>query len=206
MAPRNRPMGLLTDTTAGRQLAALVTARAPKTVGQITRFNTDARLNATGTRQWRFNVSNVKSSPWVLATAVPQNELDRTANRITVFALMIDALVLVLGLLVGVLASRRIVRPVKEITQAASDLEQNRFGPAKRDAAAHRNDELGTLARSFRRMGSEIVQRERLLREQVRRLTVVVDSKRVDRVVGEITDSDFFQNLVEQADELRKQP
>ena len=206
VAPRNRDMGALTDTTAGRQLAALITARAPKTVGPVTRLTTDARLDATGTRQWRFNVSTVKSSPWILVTAVPQNELDRAANRITLFALLIDALVLVLGLLVGVLASRRIVRPVQEITRAAGDLEKDRFDPKVLDAAARRNDELGTLARSFRRMGSEIVQRERLLREQVRKLTVVIDRKRVDREVSEITDSDYFQNLVEQADELRKQP
>ncbi len=206
LAPANRSMVPFTSSAAGRRLASVIAARAPKADGPITQFSAEARMDGTALKRWRFDVSTVKSSHWVLVSAVPQSEIDRTANRITLFQVLIDALVLLVGLFVGLLSSRRIVRPVETITQAATALEEDRFDPTVLDAAANRRDELGALARAFRRMGSEVVDRQRRLREQVKDLTVVVDRKKVERDVGEITESDYFQELAKRAEDLRKRP
>ena len=71
------------------------------------------------------------------------------------------------------------------------------------DSAAARRDEVGTLARAFQRMGTEIVERERKLREQVTKLSVVIDRQKVAEEAGAITDSDFFKDLAQKKDALR---
>ena len=83
-------------------------------------------------------------------------------------------------------------------------LEEDHFEPESLDAAAARRDEVGGLARAFRRMAAEVVERERALRERVSRLQVVIDRRKVDEEITQITESDFFRRLEEQADELRK--
>jgi hypothetical protein len=63
---------------------------------------------------------------------------------------------------------------------------------------------VGTLARTFQRMGAEVVERERKLREQVTKLTVVIDRQKVAEEAGAITDSDYFKELKQRASELRE--
>ena len=53
-------------------------------------------------------------------------------------------------------------------------------------------------------MGTEIIERENLLRAQVEGLTVQIDRGRVNEQVAQITDSDYFRDLKARADELRR--
>jgi len=53
-------------------------------------------------------------------------------------------------------------------------------------------------------MGAELLAREIKLREQVEKLTVVIDRTRLAESVDEITESEDFQRIKAQADELRK--
>lgn len=109
-----------------------------------------------------------------------------------------------LGLISGLLVSRRIARPVEDITRAAHDLAADRFDPQTLDRAAGRRDEVGELARVFKRMASDVVARERELRERVARLTIEIDRTKVERTVSEITETEYFQQLQARADELRR--
>ena len=112
--------------------------------------------------------------------------------------------VLLIGLVAGLLLSRRIVRPVEDVKKAARALAEDRFDPAALDRAATRQDEVGELARTFQRMGTEVVERERALRDQVARLRVEIDRTRVDEAVSEITETEYFQQLRERAESLRR--
>ena len=141
---------------------------------------------------------------WTLVSAIPRRELQAPGLQLGLRQLLLSLLVLIAGLGIGLLASRRIVRPVEAMTAAAIDLENDRFDPASLDDAAARTDEVGALARAFRRMGTEVLERERRLREQVERLSVSIDRKRVERDVGEITESDFFRDLQSRAREMRR--
>jgi HAMP domain-containing protein len=153
---------------------------------------------------WRFGVSRVPSQDWVLVSAVPLAELTRSANALALRQVLLSALVLCIGLAIGLLTSRRIVRPVQDLTNAARALEDDKFDPTALDNAAARRDELGGLARAFRRMAAEVVERERALRERVSRLEVVIDRRKVNDEISAITESDFFRNLERQAEELRR--
>ena len=53
-------------------------------------------------------------------------------------------------------------------------------------------------------MGTEIVERERQLRDQVRKLTVVVDRRKVSEDASAIAESDFFKDLAQKKDSLRQ--
>jgi HAMP domain-containing protein len=135
---------------------------------------------------------------------VPEARVHELGDRLARNQILLGLVVLVLGVGVGVLVSRRIVRPVQDLTDAAVALEADAFAPERLDAAAARRDEVGTLARAFRRMAAEVVARERALRAQVARLQVVIDRDKVDREITEITDTDFFQGLERRAAALRE--
>jgi hypothetical protein len=53
-------------------------------------------------------------------------------------------------------------------------------------------------------MAGEVRAREDALRHQVRELTIEIDETRQARKVAEITDSDYFRSLRDQAAELRR--
>lgn len=186
------------DDTLVRRLLAV----APDD-GTIVPVEVDARLGESR-RSWRFDLSSVGADRWVLVSAVPSSALVESANDLALKQVLLSALVLVLGLAIGLLTSRRIVRPVQDITGAALALEEERFDPASLDRAANRRDEVGVLARAFRRMAGEVVERERSLRERVRRLEVVVDQRKVDEEINTIVETDFFRRLEARAEVLRR--
>lgn len=171
--------------------------------GTIVSLDADARLGGREQR-WYFDVSSVGSKRWVLVSAVPKRVLVEAANELAVRQVLLAGLVLVLGLALGLTASRRIIRPVRQVTSAASALENDEFDPTSLDAAAGRRDEVGVLARTFRRMAAEVVERERALRDRVRRLEVVIDQKKVAEEINTIVETDFFRRLEAKADSLRR--
>ncbi len=203
-APAGHPLGQLSSTAAGRALVARAIALAPTTPGPIAHFVTDASFRNGHSEPWQFDVSIEMADHWILVSTIPTEELTRAGNLLALRQGLLELVVLMIGLVVGLLASRRIARPVEQLTRAATALEQNRFDPTMLDDAATRKDELGSLARAFRHMGSQIVERERSLREQVKRLTIGVDRDKVAQSVNEIGDDDYFRDLQERGKQLRE--
>jgi two-component system, cell cycle response regulator len=93
---------------------------------------------------------------------------------------------------------------VSLVTAAATAVETSTFEPAILDGVAMRVDALGQLARVFQRMAREVYAREERLKLQVRELRIEIDEARQARKVAEITESDYFQQLRSQADDLRR--
>ena len=140
---------------------------------------------------------------WILVSAVNQDQLEAPARALAYQMGAIALVVVVIGLVLGILLSRRITTPVDTITRAAGSLADGTFDPTSLDSVAERSDELGDLARTFQAMGTEIVERERRLREQVQQLSVRIDRDKVAAEVQEITESDYFQRLKARSRELR---
>jgi len=203
-APSDHDLAALGETTNDGRLADHLVAAAPAAGSGIARVDTSARLQGSSDQNWRFDVSTVASQDWVLVSAVPLAQLNSAADQLALRQIMLCIAVLLFGLAIGVMATRRMIRPVRDLTDAAIALEEERFDPKSLDAAAGRKDEVGSLARAFRRMSAEVLQRERKLREKVSRLQVVVDQKKVEDSVAEIADSDFFRDLEEQAKKMRE--
>jgi two-component system, cell cycle response regulator len=92
---------------------------------------------------------------------------------------------------------------VDRLTEAAAAVEAQTFDPESLAELADRSDGLGQLTRLFQQMARDYHRRETMLKEQVRELRIDVDKHRQAHQVGEITGSDYFQQLRARADELR---
>jgi len=95
---------------------------------------------------------------------------------------------------------------VGRVVAAAAEVEAGRFESSELDSVAGRDDALGQLARVFQRMAIEVLARERLLKQQVRQLRIEIDEARAARQVAEITQTEYFQDLLAKAARLRLGP
>lgn len=95
------------------------------------------------------------------------------------------------------------LRNVDHVTAAAAAVEDGEFDPETLAQVATRRDELGQLARVFRRMAREVYAREQRLKQEVQQLRIEIDEARTARQVAEITETDYFQDLQRKADQLR---
>jgi hypothetical protein len=59
------------------------------------------------------------------------------------------------------------------------------------------------LALVFQEMARQVYAREQQLQRQVQQLRIEIDQERRAREVADITESDYFQQLLGKADELR---
>lgn len=92
---------------------------------------------------------------------------------------------------------------VRLLTSAASAVEAGTYEAALITDVAERPDELGQLARVFQAMVREVRAREERLVQQVQVLQIEIDEARQAQRVAEITESEFYQKLTAEADELR---
>jgi two-component system cell cycle sensor histidine kinase/response regulator CckA len=192
------------QTAAGQEAIASILAAAPTEAGVELTATIQAPWNPDGDGAWRIQTSTTGGDlDWILVSAVNQEELAAPARALAIQMALIAVLVVLVGLIIGVLLSRRITKPVDAVARAATSLADGTFDPTTLDSAARRTDELGDLARTFRTMGIEIAARERRLREQVQQLSVQIDRTKVAAEVQEITESDYFQRLKSRSRELR---
>jgi two-component system cell cycle response regulator len=92
---------------------------------------------------------------------------------------------------------------VAAVQAAAAAVESGTFHAEGLASVAARTDELGTLARVFQRMASEVQAREERLKTQLTQLRIEIDEARKTKHVEEITSGGFFQELRGRADKLR---
>jgi DNA-binding response OmpR family regulator len=92
---------------------------------------------------------------------------------------------------------------VDRVTAAAAAIKNNTFQKKSLDEVASRSDELGQLAQVFQEMARQVYDREQRLQQQVQQLRIEIDQTRKTREVADITESEYFQQLLGKADELR---
>jgi len=90
------------------------------------------------------------------------------------------------------------------VVRAAGAVEAGNYDAASLDRVAGRDDALGNLARVFQRMAQEVYAREQRLKQEIQELRIEIDEARQAKKVAEITDSDYFQRLETQADQIRR--
>src|SRR5881275_1024105 len=95
------------------------------------------------------------------------------------------------------------LQQVGRITAAAAAIKANTFQTESLDEEASRSDELGQLAQVFQEMARQVYAREQHLQRQVQQLRIEIDQERRAREVADLTESDYFQQLLGKAEELR---
>lgn len=145
---------------------------------------------------------------------VPAKQLFESAHHafvlfigifITIFAIVI--------LLINYLLQRNMIQPIKPLAQLAQKISANsisgeeaaEFEQKRLVAIAKRKDELGHLGRVFQNMMHEVAMREQQLREQVQKLRVQIDETKRAKQVAEIEDSESFQKIQREAQNIRNQ-
>ena len=95
------------------------------------------------------------------------------------------------------------LQQVGRVTAAAAAIKTNTFQPESLDEVARRSDELGQLALVFQEMARQVYAREQQLQRQMLQLRIEIDQQRRASEVADITESDYFQQLLGRAGELR---
>src|SRR5437868_14682293 len=95
------------------------------------------------------------------------------------------------------------LQQVDRVTAAAAAIKANTFQYESLNEVARRPDELGQLAQVFQEMARQVYAREQQLKRQVQQLRIEIDQARKASEVAEITESDYFQQLLAKAQELR---
>ncbi len=107
---------------------------------------------------------------WSLVVVVPKSiymqEID-TNNQATFVIILI---MLGVNILVGLAIATWLLNPIKNLMNAAKDIEEESFNPEELTSVAKRNDELGQMARVFQEMGSTIAERQQGMKSQLRQL------------------------------------
>lgn len=99
---------------------------------------------------------------------------------------------------------REYLKQVDALTDAAASLEEGQFSSSRLESVKTRDDALGQLARVFDTMAREVEAREQRLVQEVRALQIEVDHAKKAGKVAAITGSDYFHDLREKADEMRR--
>ncbi len=96
------------------------------------------------------------------------------------------------------------LQDVARVTAAAAAVEEGEFEPASLGDIARRTDGLGQLARVFQSMARKVYAREQRLKQQVQELRIELSAARQTRQVAEITGTDYFRQLLAEAQNLRE--
>jgi HAMP domain-containing protein len=98
---------------------------------------------------------------------------------------------------------RRYIEQVDQVTAAAAAVENGTFRTDHLTNVATRDDELGQLARVFQTMVEQVREREAKLKQQVIDLQIEIDQVKLARQVEDITNSDYFQEICAEIQNLR---
>ena len=205
VAGANPRLVAATATPEGQQALRDIVAAAPTQPGVTVTKRVDTPWLEGEPQSWSVQISDTGDDlDWILVSAVPTRRLETPGARLALQLVGVSIVVTLIGLALGLLLTRRLTRPVDDISAAARRLQTGTFDPATLDDAAARSDELGDLARSFQEMGTKVVERERRLREKVEQLSVQIDRTKVSEEVEQITESEYFQQLKARSEELRR--
>jgi DNA repair ATPase RecN len=98
----------------------------------------------------------------------------------------------------------RTLGAIQAVAGAAASVEAGKYDQIDLSALLKRGDDVGQLARVFKRMTDEVYAREQKLTAQVEVLNIQIDLVKQDKQVQEIVDSGFFKDLQARAKEVRE--
>src|SRR3546814_753470 len=96
------------------------------------------------------------------ATEAMQARMDDNGYHHALWIVLMMLVLVAIGVLVSLVVQRSLVRPIRQLANAAREIEAGNF--AAEVPVIQRNDEVGDLTRAFSRMGDSIVRHDRDIR------------------------------------------
>ena len=152
----------------------------------------------------RVGFAPLEVEPWVLG--INRSETVFTAPlRFLIWQNGIS--LIIVGAIASVLAiilARSIAKPIGELTITAEAIEQGSFDYDRLIQFADCRDDIGQLVRVFIHMAHQVKMREQKLKQQVVQLNFEIDEAKKERQVAAVTGTEYFQQLQQKAQRLRK--
>ena len=151
--------------------------------------------------------TRIEGPDWWLITVHPRAQVQARALRSAGSILVLIALMFGAFILTAVIVLRiSVSAPIKKLTRASHYMAEGHYGSiagSGHDLPVGRNDEIGTLARSFRRMADKIERMrnglERTVAERTMQLELanqqLLDQSRRDALTGALNRRAFDQDL-----------
>ena len=139
---------------------------------------------------------------WLSSILITMREEVQVEELYTVGVLTL--VVLIVGLAVSAVSSKKITAPITNLTDAAHRVARGDYSHVEElRAISQRSDELGTMGKVFLDMVQAVEKREQDLQQQVKTLKVEIDRNKQTADLEKITGSDYFQMLKKKAGDLR---
>ena len=97
--------------------------------------------------------SAIPMTPWIIAVEMPRAVVLGPVRRFLLRSLVIATTVLLIAVAIGLVTSRRITTPLREVTEAAEAVAESR---PHVHVEIDRDDEIGSLADSFNTMAQKV--------------------------------------------------
>ena len=118
---------------------------------------------AAGDRLWDYErdgmprafarAASIPATPWIVAVEMPRTAVLGAVRRFLLRSLVIATTVLLVAVAIGLVTSRRITTPLREVTEAAEAVAESRQHV---HVKIDRDDEIGSLADSFNTMAQKV--------------------------------------------------
>ena len=106
----------------------------------------------------------IRNTPWLVSVEIPQQLVLETAAHFLRRLIIIGSILLVIGIFIAWLMSRRITKPLKKLTAATSTIASGNYSAT---VAVDRHDEVGKLARSFNSMMEQVSKAKHGLEQKI---------------------------------------
>lgn len=165
----------------------------------VSRFQIDGKEQLVNAR-WLENRWGLK---WLIVVVIPESDFLNDFNKAALFTLFVGLSVTAVATVLGLLAARRITKPISTITDAAAAIEEENFDPESLQVVAWREDELGQLARVFQRMAVNVTDRQQQLKQHVKELDSEIGKFKKERQTTGLKETHYLQELLKKARNLR---
>ncbi len=133
---------------------------------------------------------------WSVGIIVPKSIFMQEIDANNRFTLIIIVIMLGLNILIGLAISAWLLRPIKNLTKAAKEIEEESFDPEQLNSVAQRKDELGQMARVFQEMGSTIAERQNGMKSQLRKLREEKDEAKKMAIASQMGQGNSLQSIL----------
>lgn len=139
---------------------------------------------------------------WLIIVLIPESDFMEKIYDNAQMTMLLGLAALGGAVVVGLITSRWIVKPIALLNQAAHEIEAEEFKPQTLVTVLKRDDELGQLARVFQEMAVKIYNREQGMKKQMDKLRLEQDRAQEASMLAVMSQKSYLQDLLKQAKKL----